>query len=72
MAGGWDEKTGLDVITNKDINEIFGIAFQYLFQMGRDLSLILNSAKHLLGLDKDKYDKKLRNNGAWLHGALWT
>ena len=49
------KRTGLDVITNKDINEIFGIAFRYLFQMGRDLSLIVNSAKHLLGLDKDKY-----------------
>ena len=49
------KRAGLDVITNKDINEIFGIAFRYLFQMGRDLSLIINSAKHLLGLDKDKY-----------------
>ena len=49
------KRTGLDVITNKDINEIFGIAFRYLFQMGRDLSLIVNSAKHLLELDTDKY-----------------
>ena len=49
------KRTGLDVITNKDINEIFGIAFRYLFQIGRDLSLIVNSAKHLLGLHKDKY-----------------
>ena len=49
------KRTGLDVITNKEINEIFGIAFRYLFQMGRDLSLIVNSAKHLLGLDEHKY-----------------
>jgi len=49
------KRTGLDVITNKDINEIFGIAFRYLFQMGKDLSLAVNSAKHLLGLDKQKY-----------------
>jgi len=49
------KRTGLDVITNKDINEIFGIAFRYLFQMGRELSLIVNSAKHLLGLDEPTY-----------------
>ena len=30
-------RTGLDVLTNKEINEIFGIAFRYLFQIGRDL-----------------------------------
>ena len=49
------KRTGLDVLTNKDINEIFGIAFRYLFQMGKDLSLAVNSAEHLLGLDKKKY-----------------
>ena len=48
-------RTGLDVLTNKEINEIFGIAFRYLFQMGRDLSLIVNSAKDVLGLDIGKY-----------------
>ena len=48
-------RTGLHVLTNEEIKEIFGIAFRYLFQMGRNLSLILNTAEHQLGLDIHKY-----------------
>ena len=48
-------RTGLDNLTNDDINEIFGIAFRYLFQIRGDLFLKVNSATRQLGLDVHKY-----------------
>ena len=46
---------GLHLLTKAEMNEILGIAFRYLFQFRNDLLQIMNSAKHRLALDKQKY-----------------
>ena len=48
-------RTGVDVLTDIEIKNIFGIAFRYLFQMGRNVSLMVNSTKDRLGLNIHKY-----------------
>ena len=45
------KRTGLDVLTNSEINAIFGIAFRYLFGFTSDVVREVNKAKFLLGLD---------------------
>ena len=45
------KRTGLDVLSNTEINAIFGIAFRYLFGFTSDVLHEVNQAKLLLGLD---------------------
>ena len=49
------KRTGLVVLTNSEINAIFGIAFRYLFGFTSDVFQAVNKAKLLLGLDTQKY-----------------
>ena len=49
------KRTGLDVLSNTDINAIFGIAFRYLFGFTSDVLHEVNKARFLLGLDTQKY-----------------
>ena len=49
------KQTGLDLLTNKEINEIFGIAFRYLFRISDDVIMKVNRAKFLFGLQKRNY-----------------
>ena len=49
------KRTGLDVLSNTDINAIVGIAFRYLFGFTSDVLHEVNKAKILLGLDTEKY-----------------
>ena len=49
------KRTGLHLLTKAEMNEILGIVFRYLFQFRNDLLRIMNSAKHRLALDTQKY-----------------
>ena len=49
------KRTGLDTLSNKEINQLFGIAFRYLFVFRDDVIPKVNDAKHSMGLDVQKY-----------------
>ena len=49
------KKTGLDGLSNREINELFGIAFRYLFQFRDDVIPIVNAAKHSMSLNEQNY-----------------
>ena len=49
------KRTGLDTLSNKEINQLFGIAFRYLFAFTDDVIPKVNDAKHSMGLDVQKY-----------------
>ena len=48
------KRTGLDTLTNEEMNNVFGIAFRYLFQIKGDVIPRLNVISSL-GLDMHKY-----------------
>ena len=49
------KNTGLADLSDEEVNDVFGIAFRYLFQFRDDVIQRVNTAKHLLGLDTQKY-----------------
>ena len=49
------KRTGLNTLTNKEINQLFGIAIRYLFAFRDDIISKVNDAKHSMGLDGPKY-----------------
>ena len=49
------KRTGLADLSDEEVNDVFGIAFRYLFQFRDDVIQRVNTAKHSLGLDIQKY-----------------
>ena len=49
------KQTGLNTLTNKEINQLFGIAIRYLFVFRDDVIPKVNDAKHSMGVDGQKY-----------------
>ena len=49
------KRTGLNTLTNEEINQLFGIALRYLFMFRDDVIPKVNDAKHSMGLDMHKY-----------------
>ena len=49
------KRTGLNDLSNHDINELFGITLRYLFQIRDDVIAKVNAAKLSMNLSKQKY-----------------
>ena len=49
------KRTGLAGLSDEEINDVFGIAFRYLFHFRDDVIQKVQTAKHSLGLDMQKY-----------------
>ena len=49
------KRTGLDDLSNHEINELFGITFRYLFQFRDDVIARVNTAELSMNLSNQKY-----------------